>query len=285
MQEEISTEMNDLMIDNRLSSIYPSAVKEARIAHGKTSPNQNKAMKTFHPTPEVPVSPREPKESLKSVNELLTDRVREAIFSGELAEGEFLRQQALAQRYGVSGVVVREALRRLEAEGLVETKRRKGARVAPLSVEEITELYDLRILLEELVTRYAVPNTGLYDLARAEAIHEVMTRERDPIRWLALNREFHTALLLPSNKLRLLKFVNDLRGMVERYLRMSLTVLQGFEVAQREHEAILVAYRAREAEEAAKLVGAHLRRTANTIADFLITHMRNSEASRVKESQ
>ncbi len=82
MQEEISTEMNDLMIDNRLSSIYPSAVKEARIAHGKTSPNQNKAMKTFHPTPEVPVSPREPKESLKSVNELLTDRVREAIFSG-----------------------------------------------------------------------------------------------------------------------------------------------------------------------------------------------------------
>src|SRR5256712_3427642 len=240
-------------------------------------------MKTFHSASEAAVSPREPTESLKSVNELLTDRVREAIFSGELAEGEFLRQQALAQRYGVSGVVVREALRRLEAEGLVETKRRKGARVAPLAVDDIRELYDQRILLQDLVTRYAVPNVGLHDLARAEAIHGAMARERDPIRWLALNREFHNALLLPSNKFRLLKFVNDFRGMVERYLRVSLTVLRGYEVAQRENEPILAAYRAREAEEAAKLVGAHLRRTANTITDFLMTHVNNSETNRVRE--
>src|SRR5207247_3126067 len=89
--------------------------------------------------------------------------------------------------------------------------------------------------------------------------------------------------LLPSNRHFLLTFLKDLRGMVGRYMRMSLTFLRGFEVAQREHEAILAAYRVREGEEAAKLVHAHLRRTANTITDFLIIHVRNSEASRVRE--
>jgi len=75
----------------------------------------------------------------KSVSEMLTDTLREAILSRELVPGEVLRQRSLAQRYHVSEVVVREALRSLDGEGLVQLERRRGARVSNLSADEIDE--------------------------------------------------------------------------------------------------------------------------------------------------
>lgn len=209
----------------------------------------------------------------KSVNEMVTDSLREAILSGQFAEGEYLRQQSLSQRFGVSEAVIREALRRLEAEGLVEAERRKGARVSQLSVDEISELYELRILLEELLTRHAVPNCTPADLSAAERMLDLMAGERDPVHWLALNRDFHNALYRASNRTRLLKFTDELRIRVERYLRLSLGVLHGFDVAQVEHREILSAYRARDSERAAQLVGAHLHRTADMITNFLNVHV------------
>ena len=208
--------------------------------------------------------------TFKSVNEMVTDRLRESILSGELAEGEYLRQQTLARRYGVSEIVVREALRRLQTEGVVEIQRRKGARVSQLSVEEVNELYELRILLEELITRRAVPNCPAEVLEQAERILSAGEEERDPVRWLALNREFHNTLGRSSRQPHLLRFANDLRLMVERYLRMSLGILHGFDVAQREHREIVAAYKAGDPELAARRMGAHLRRTADMIAAFLV---------------
>jgi len=208
--------------------------------------------------------------TFKSVNEMVTDRLRESILSGEFAEGEYLRQQTLARRYGVSEIVVREALRRLQTEGLVEIQRRKGARVSQLSVEEVNELYELRILLEELITRRAVPNCSAEVLEQAERILAAGEEERDPVRWLALNREFHNTLGRSSRQPHLLRFANDLRLMVERYLRMSLGILHGFDVAQREHREIVAAYKAGDPELAARRMGAHLRRTADMIAAFLV---------------
>jgi DNA-binding GntR family transcriptional regulator len=207
--------------------------------------------------------------TFKSVNEMVTDRLRESILSGELAEGEYLRQQTLARRYGVSEIVIREALRRLHTEGLVEIQRRKSTRVSQLSAEELNELYELRILLEELITRRAVPNFTVEDLKQAERILSAGEHERDPVRWLALNREFHNTLARPSRQPHLLKFADDLRVKVERYLRMSLGILHGFDVAQHEHREIVDAYKARDPELAARRLGAHLRRTADMIASFL----------------
>lgn len=207
--------------------------------------------------------------SFKSVSEMVTDNLRNAILSGQLAGGELLRQQALAQRYGVSEVVVREAFRRLEAEGFVETQRRKGARVSELSADEIWELYELRILLEQLITRHAVPNCQPPDLAEAERVLGLMELERDAMRWLVLNRDFHNALLVPSKRTRLLKFADHLRLNLGRYLRLSLSVLGNFDEAQEEHRTILAAYAERDTERAVKLVAAHLRHTADIIARFL----------------
>jgi len=210
---------------------------------------------------------------------MVTDSLREAILSGQFAEGESLRQHNLSQRFGVSEVVIREALRRLEADGLVDTERRRGARVTQLSVDEINELYELRILLEQLLTRHAAAASSPDDLERAARIHDMMATEKDPVRWLILNRDFHNALYRASNRTRLLKFTDDLRIRVERYLRLSLAVLRGFDVAQEEHRQILEAFRARDPERAAQLVGTHLRRTADMVVNYLRSHGQTRESA------
>jgi DNA-binding GntR family transcriptional regulator len=207
--------------------------------------------------------------SYKSIGEMLTDDLRKTILSGGVEEGEYLRQRSLARRYGVSEVVVREALRLLEAEGLVETERHKGARVSRLSAAEVMELWELRIQLEKLLTHHAVPAFQAEDLARTEAVIQAMSRERDPVAWLALNREFHDRLYRPSGRLRILRFANNQRNLIDRYLRMRLGVLQHYEIAHREHRSILAAYRQGNALLAVKRVEAHLQRTADSVVAFL----------------
>ena len=204
-----------------------------------------------------------------TVGEVVAAELREAILAGRIPQGDSLRQRALANRYGVSEGVVREALRRLEAEGLVEILPRRGARVSRLTVDDLYELYDVRIFLEELLTRYAVPNCTADDLERAEALLRQMADERDPARWLALNREFHSTLCRPSRRPRLLRLHDELRIASDRYLRVSLALLSRFDVAQREHEQILDAYRRRDAERAAARAGMHLRQVRDMIATFL----------------
>ena len=95
---------------------------------------------TTHPKPESRLPAHPLHGSFKSIGQMLTEDLRKTILSGALEEGEYLRQRSLARRYGVSEVVVREALRHLEAEGLVETEPRRGARVSRFSPAEVTEL-------------------------------------------------------------------------------------------------------------------------------------------------
>jgi DNA-binding GntR family transcriptional regulator len=224
-----------------------------------------------HVKPDSPLPAHPLHGSYKSIGEMLTEDLRKTILSGFLEEGEFLRQRSLARRYGVSEVVVREALRHLEAEGLVETEPRKGARVTRLSAAEVRELWELRILLEKHLTQLAVPAFRPEDLARAEELIQAMAQERDPVAWLSLNREFHACLYRPSGRLRILRFANNLRNLIDRYLRVHMGVLQNFDIPLREHRRVLAAYRKGDTALAVKRVEAHLKRTAAKIVAFLAT--------------
>jgi DNA-binding GntR family transcriptional regulator len=222
-----------------------------------------------HVKPESPHPTHPLHRSYQSISEMLTDDLRQTILSGGLEEGEYLRQRSLARRHGVSEVVVREALRHLQAEGLVETEPRKGARVTRLSAAEVRELWELRILLEGHLTQLAVPAFQPEDLARAEELIQAMAQERDPVAWLSLNREFHACLYRPSGRLRILRFANNLRNLIDRYLRVHMGVLQNFAIPLREHRSVLAAYRQGDTALAVKRVEAHLKRTAASIVTFL----------------
>jgi DNA-binding GntR family transcriptional regulator len=150
----------------------------------------------------------------------IADAMRRAIVSGELADGEALSQASWAARFGVSRVPVREALRQLAAEGLVDTRAHRGAVVRALDPERIAELFALRGVLEGWLVELAGPRLDAAALAHAAELNERMLAELDHTRWLALNAEFHRSLTVPAEATETLELLGGLRRRAERYVRL-----------------------------------------------------------------
>src|SRR5574337_644008 len=108
-----------------------------------------------------------PRQSLTSA---VAEKLREQIIRGEIPEGAQLRQDAIANQYQVSRIPVREALRQLDAEGLITIVPNRGAVVPSLSGRDVEELFTIRALLEPEVLKVSIPELAAEDLARAEAI-------------------------------------------------------------------------------------------------------------------
>lgn len=151
----------------------------------------------------------------------VADALRQAIHRGELADGAVLNQAALAAHFGVSRVPVREAMRQLQAEGLIETRAHRLAVVRALDLDRIVEIYDLRAVLEGFVVERAVPRIGAADLDAARALlAEMDGPEVDHARWLELNARFHALLYAPSGAETSLELIDQLRVRGERYVRL-----------------------------------------------------------------
>ncbi|MBR9904685.1 MAG: GntR family transcriptional regulator, partial [Gammaproteobacteria bacterium] len=103
-----------------------------------------------------------------STSEVIVKHLREAIIAGQIEEGEPIRQDDIANKFNVSKIPVREALKRLEAEGLVLFQRNKGAVVTKISEPELAQMFEVRVLLEVEAIRLAVPNMGLATFDNAE---------------------------------------------------------------------------------------------------------------------
>lgn len=207
--------------------------------------------------------------SNRATPSLVADVLREAIVRGVLREGVQLRQDALATEFGVSRIPIREALRKLEAEGLVTMQPNRGAVVAELSGEEVQEIYEIRILLESAILRLALPQMSTELLRRAEKILDTIDAEEDAVRWIDLNREFHLTLYAPANKPRLLQLINTLRANVDRYVNLYISLLDRRSDAQQEHREILKACRRRDQDDAVRALERHLSRVAEGISAYL----------------
>ena len=112
--------------------------------------------------------------SRQNLPDVIANDIRERILSGELAEGESIRQEALAEDYDVSRMPIREALKRLDAEGLVQLTANRGATVTKHSLQEIGEIFDLRLMLEADLFRRAIPLMSEADFARCAQLLEQM---------------------------------------------------------------------------------------------------------------
>ena len=127
--------------------------------------------------------------------------LRDAILSGVLAGGQPLRQDEIAEQFGVSRMPVREALRQLEGEGMVSFYPHRGAVVSELSYHEVVEITELRLVLEPEALRKAFEPLGGEEFGRAEEILEEIDGEEDlGSRWGELNRRFHATLFAPANR-------------------------------------------------------------------------------------
>jgi DNA-binding GntR family transcriptional regulator len=216
------------------------------------------------------------RRSDRATPSLVADVLREAIVKGVFKSGVQLRQDALAAELGVSRIPIREALRKLEAEGLVTIHQNRGAVVSNLSGAEIQEIYEIRILLESAALRLAIPRMTDETYRQAEEALREMHMEEETIRWINLNRRFHSILYGPADRPRLLSLINTLRTNVDRYVSIYISLLNNRNQAQREHATILEACKRGDPKAAVRALQLHLERVAEGLAMYLQTEVRPS---------
>lgn len=193
-----------------------------------------------------------------SAAEIIYDALRRAIIEGELGAGEPLRQDEIAGLFNVSRIPVREAISRLEENGLVQSVRFKGAVVSGLSAKEAREIQNLRALLEPEIIRHSVPNLSPEQLTHARECYQQFADSTDSLRWGELNRQFHAALYSACDMPYHLAIANNAMDRIDRYLRGQLLKPNGLERANADHCAILKACEQRDADTAARQVRAHI---------------------------
>ncbi|MDT1064351.1 GntR family transcriptional regulator [Paracoccus sp. CPCC 101403] len=155
-------------------------------------------------------------------DETLTSRIArvlaDRIIQGQLSPGEKLRQDHIAAEFGASHVPVREALLRLEAQGLAISEPRRGMRVTTFSIDELREVAEMRSALEALALRHAAPRLTPTLLDRATDAAVRVDNAASVREWEAANRGFHRMLLAPSEMPRLLSSIDDLHTASARFL-------------------------------------------------------------------
>ncbi|CAB1400115.1 GntR family transcriptional regulator [Pseudomonas fluorescens] len=202
---------------------------------------------------------------------VIEETLRSAILDGRLPCGTALRQQDLADLFGVSRMPVREALRQLEAQDLLSVTTHKGAVVAPLIQGDATETYELRILLESEAMRQSIPLLAEADHAQAAAYIEALEAQHDYTEIGRLNRLFHMALYSKAPNKRLLRLVEDGLNEEERFLRFNLESMGLGKLSQDDHRAMLQAVRDRDIKLSIELLEQHLNRGVDVITRYLAT--------------
>jgi len=187
--------------------------------------------------------------------------LRERILRGDYPDGEPLRQDAIADELGVSRIPVREALRQLEAEGLVTFSPHRGAVVSTLSLEEIDELFELRADIECDLLRRAIPKMTADQLDRAtdvlDEFQEALAAS-EASRWGPLNWHFHAALYAPANRNFTMGVLQKLHQHSDRYFRMQVLLAHGGIRANDEHRAIVAAIARKDVKGATDLMQSHI---------------------------
>ena len=220
----------------------------------------------INPLSSIKVSGPIPAHLARSVIE---ETLRSAILDGRIPCGTALRQQDLADLFGVSRMPVREALRQLEAQALLNVIAHKGAVVAPLVQGDAVETYALRILLESEALRLSIPLLEKADFEDAARHIDDMETEHDYTEIGRLNRLFHMSLYSKAPNRRLLNLVEEGLNEEERFLRFNLDAMGLGKLSQDDHRALLVAVEDRDIQRAVTMLENHLNRGVEAITRYL----------------
>lgn len=197
----------------------------------------------------------------------VAEQVRAEILEGKVAPGEWLRQERLAAQFGVSHMPVREALRQLAAEGLVEHMPYRGARVVQFSVSDVEDLYACRVFVEGLAARYAAAAITDDEVRELADLHRRMIACKMPSElpdYRELNRRFHAGIFTASRRSYLIRtlaqlwaaFPTMLWSNIPRVARASTPARDATD--NDEHEAIVRALTARDPEAAEEALRRHV---------------------------
>jgi len=229
------------------------------------------------------IDPSGPPSQAIELDQSLSGRIArtlaDRIVRGELAPGSRLMQDHLAAEFGASHVPVREAFRKLEAQGLVVSKPRCGVSVSLLDPGMVLEVTEMRAALEGLALHHALPHMAAADV---DAARDALTEgeSSDEIAdWEAANRRFHLALIAPCGMPRLIAAITDLHRADARFLFATWQQLNWQSRSDAEHRKILNAVKRRDGETARELLEAHIRKAGAALVGRLRQHARASDVA------
>jgi DNA-binding GntR family transcriptional regulator len=211
-------------------------------------------------------------DNYKPLRELVFESLREAIIHGRLHPGERLMEIQLAEELGVSRTPVREAIRKLELEGLVLMIPRKGAYVSQISMKDIADVFEIRRALEGLAARLAAERATEEEIERLERalIRIAEVAEADDLNGaVALDTDFHEELMAASHNPRLSQMVSNLREQIHRFRLTSLSHPGRVKLAVEEHRKIVDAIASHDSELAQNLAYEHIENAENSLMEVI----------------
>ncbi|GII52544.1 GntR family transcriptional regulator [Planotetraspora thailandica] len=206
---------------------------------------------------------------MESASERVARALRQRMLTGEIEPGAPLSQSRVAAEYGVSRIPVRDALRELAAEGLVDLDATTAV-VRGLSIGELQELYEMREAIEPVLTRIAAPSVGRAKIVMMTSLLREMEASPPVVDWLKGNARFHATIYSCADRPRMIELTTQLRRLTDRYLYLGVDVLGGTGRLSTEHRLILDAVREGDAAAAADLTRAHIARSHEFILGRLL---------------
>ncbi len=209
----------------------------------------------------------------RTISSAVGDELRRRILDGTFQSGVQLRQDALAEEFGISRIPIREALVQLESEGLVKIVPHKGAIVSELSIAEIDELFELRLLLEPRLLEASAPHLTAEDFARLHSILDEYNSEIKAMhigRWGELNTQFHMLMYRHAEKPRSLTLVANLLQDCDRHARIQLSINNNTERATCEHNELVTLCEQGRIDKASALLKSHIEHAGKSLRDFLL---------------
>ena len=193
-----------------------------------------------------------------SIEEEILTRLRSAITGGQFTPGEYLNESEISKQMGVSRIPIREALKKLEQEGLVVRQPNRGVFVITFSEQDVREVFSLRASLESMAYEWAIPNLTAEDLARLRGLIELQEEAvlgRDYDRLAELDMHFHETICLRANHARLLKAWYEQHAQCQMLLNLRFKHMPEYtpETVLGDHKRILQAIEARDSQQAIRL--------------------------------
>ncbi|MCW8356878.1 GntR family transcriptional regulator [Marinomonas pontica] len=204
----------------------------------------------------------------QSLPDVIVADLRKRILSGDLEEGTLIRQELLAEEYDVSRMPVREALKRLDSEGLVVFQNNRGATVTKHSMDEIAEIFDVRIMLEVDLFQRSIPNMTKAHFAECEAILESMDvsyKTGNIADWGPLNAAYHGKLYEAAGRHLTEVLLARVTLQANRYVSMHIDKLDNRDNASHDHHRLLELARQRDVAGATEQLRRHLVNTKDQV--------------------
>ncbi len=222
--------------------------------------------------------PEDPLGEHKQLRDMVVERLRAQITQGKLIAGEWLRQERLAAELGTSYTPIREALKQLEAEGLVEHVPYRGVRVVQFSADDVLDIYTMRAALEGQAAASATDRLTEAQLAELRSVHERMIAHSTPdnVQLLReLNRHFHWSIIEASGRAYLIRVLRTIWAwspamLWGQFVEPSIEVESKRQADDNlEHEQILAALEARDSAAAERLMRQHIDQACRSLMIYL----------------